>query len=197
MIFQLTHHYTLRNDFVAVETNLERSEFEKILFYIEAIHMKHMPNLPYVLDDTLSEKDVAELLPILYKDSEYSFKPLYEKPNQTFDVIDLWKIENSFGTYKQFLPHINNKYALPNATLSLMKYYQTEVIATLKKEYVLNHTEYSTVEENELNYKHEAELLDKIVNGEEIQPEWELSSFFQKDLTGMRFIPSNEKEILF
>lgn len=196
MIFQITHHYTLRKDFVAVETNLDRSEFEKVLFYIEAIHMGHMPNLPYVLDDSISEKDVAELLPILYKDSEYSFKPLYEDPNQTFEVIDLWKIENSFGTYKKHLPDINNKYALPNATLSLMKYYQSEVIATLKKDYVLNHTEYSTVEENELNYKREADLLDKVIKGEDIKPEWNLSSFFQKDLTGMRFIPSNEKEFL-
>lgn len=195
MIFQLTHRYTLLQDFVAVETNLDRTEFEKVLFYIEAIHMKHMPNLPYVLDDTLSEKDVAEMLPHLYQDSEYLFKPVYEKP-VAFDVIDLWDIENSFNENKKHISEINQKYALPNTTLNLMKFYQTEVVATLKKEYVLNHTEYSTVEDNELNYIREADLLDKIVNGQEIQPEWQLSSFFRKDLTGMRFIPSNEKEIL-
>lgn len=195
MIFQLTHRYTLRQDFVAVETNLDRTEFEKVLFYIESIHMKHMPNLPYVFDDTLSEKDVAELLPLLYQNSEYSFKPVYEKP-ESCDVIDLWNIENTFSENKQHIPEINQNYALPNMTLNLMKFYQSEEVATHKKEYVLNHTEYSTVEDNELNYNREADLLDKIVNGQEIQPEWELSSFFKKDLTGMRFIQSNEKEIL-
>lgn len=196
MIYQLTHNYTTLTDFFGIETELDQNEFEKVLFYIEAIHMKHMPNLPYTLDDTLSEKDVIELLPILYKGTNYSFKAVYKKPEQDFITIDLWNIENSFQKYKPLLNEINEKFAIPNATLSLMKYYQLEVVALLKKEYVINNDENSTVDENTKNYNREAKILDEILNGVEILPEWEITSFLQKDLTGMKFIPSIEKELL-
>lgn len=196
MIAQLTHRYTLLTNFFGVDTNLDPIELEKVLFYVEAIHMDHMPNLPYVLDDTLSEKDIIELLPILYKDTAYTFKPIYQKPEQEIITIDLFHIENSFQKYAPHLPEINEKYAIPNAALSLMKYYQSEVIATLKKEYVINQNEYSTVDEITLKYNHEANLLSKIINGDEILPEWELASFYRKDLTGMKFNETTEKEIL-
>lgn len=196
MIFQLTHHHTLLTDFFGIDTNLDQNELEKVLFYVESIHMKHMPNLPHVLDDTLSEKDIIELLPILYKNTKYTFKPIYQRPEHKFITIDLWDIENSSQKYKPFLSEINENYAIPNATLSLLKYYQIEVVAILKKEYVINNTEYRTIDENTKNYNREAGILEKIINGEAIFPEWEISSFFRKDLTGMKFIQTNEKEIL-
>ncbi|EOZ8645595.1 hypothetical protein ACQWTT_001346 [Acinetobacter baumannii] len=190
MIYQLTHNYTLLTDFFGIETNLDQNELEKVLFYIEAIHMKHMPNLSYIIDDTLSETDVIELLPILYKGTNYSFNPVYKKPEQDFITIDLWNIENSFQKYKPILNEINEKFALPNASLSLMKYYQLEVIALLKKENIIDN------EENTKNFNREAEILEKILKGVEILPEWEITSFLQKDLTGKQFTPSIEKELL-
>lgn len=196
MIFQLTHNYTLLTDFFGIETNLAQNELEKLLFYVESIHMQHMPNLPYVLDDSLSEKDVIELLPVLYKDKGFKFKPVYQKPEQEFITIDLWEIENSYRRFKPILSEINEKYAIPNATLSLMKFYQKEVNAKLKKEYVINNDEYQTIDENTKNYNQEAEILQKIVEGEVIKPEWNITSFLEKNLTGMKFIPTGEKEIL-
>lgn len=196
MIFQLTHHYTLLTDFFGIETNLDQIELEKVLFYVETIHMEHMPNLPYVLDDSLSEKDVIELLPILYKDLGFTFNPIYQKPDQEFTTIDLWDIENSYKKYKPILSEINEKYAIPNATLTLMKYYQIEVIALLKKNYVINNDEYQSIDENKKNYNHEADILQKIVAGEAIKSEWNLTSFFRNDLTGKKFIPSDQKEVL-
>jgi hypothetical protein len=195
-IFQLTHNYTLLTDFFGIETNLNQEELEKLLFYVESIHMEHMPNLPYVLDDSLSEKDVIELLPILYKDMGYVFNPVYQKPNQEFITIDLWDIENSFRKYKSDLSEINKKYAIPNTTLSLMQYYQREVIALLKKEYVINNDEYESVDENTKNYNREADILQKIIAGEEINAEWNLTSFLGKNLTGKKFVPTLENEVL-
>ncbi|MGQ1269970.1 hypothetical protein ACT4XR_20375 (plasmid) [Acinetobacter baumannii] len=196
MIFQLTHNYTLLKDFFGIETNLDQNELEKLLFYVESIHMEHMPNLPYVLDDSLSEKDVIELLPILYKDMGYEFRPVYQKPEQEFITIDLWDIENSYRRFKPILSEINEKYAIPNATLSLMKFYQNEVNAKLKKEYVINNDEYQSIDENTKNYNQEADILQKIVEGEVIKAEWKITSFLEKNLTGMKFISTGEKEIL-
>lgn len=196
MIFQLTHHYTLLTDFYGVETNLEQSELEKLLFYVESVHMKHMPNLPYVLEDTLSEDDVIELLPVLYKDTKYSFKPIYQKPEKEITKIDLWEIENSFPKYKSILSEINEKYAIPDTTLSLMKFYQTEVLASLKKDYAINNDDFDSIDEDIKNYHRDAERLDKILKGEKILAEWEVSSFVGKDLSGIQFIPNNEIEFI-
>jgi len=196
MLFQLTHTHTLLKGFFGIETNMDQTELEKLLFYVEAIHMKHMPNLEYVLDDTISESDAIKILPILYKDSGYTFKPIYQQPKSKFTVIDLFKIENSFSKYKPILAEINAKYAIPNATLTLMQYYQEDVVATLKKEYIFNNFDNSNIDETAQNYNREAAILEKILKGEEIQDEWELTSFLQKDLTGMNFLPTQEKETL-
>ena len=104
MIFQLKHQYSLLTDFFGIKTNLDQNELEKVLFYIEQIHMDHMPNLPYVLDDSLSEMDVIELLPILYKDKNFTFEPIYQEPEQEVIVIDLW---DKASLKKEYV--INNK----------------------------------------------------------------------------------------
>lgn len=196
MIFQLKHQYSLLTDFFGIKTNLDQNELEKALFYIEQIHMDHMPNLPYVLDDSLSEMDVIELLPILYKDKNFTFEPIYQEPEQEVIVIDLWDIENGYPKFKPVFSEINEKYATANATLTLMEFYQSEAKASLKKEYVINNKTYQSIDENTKNYNREVGILQKILQGEEIQAEWNVTSFTQKKLTGMKFIHSKEKEII-
>ncbi|MGQ1469414.1 hypothetical protein ACT4WO_20060 (plasmid) [Acinetobacter baumannii] len=120
------------------------------------------------------------MLPILYKDMGYEFRPVYQKPEQEFITIDLWDIENSYRRFKPILSEINEKYAIPNATLSLMKFYQNEVNAKLKKEYVINNDEYQSIDENTKNYNQEADILQKIVEGEVIKAEWKITSFLKK-----------------
>ncbi|WEV50259.1 hypothetical protein OZX61_12735 (plasmid) [Acinetobacter sp. ESL0695] len=185
MIFKLTHNYTLLTDFFGIETNLHQDELEKILFYIEFINMEHIPNLPYVVDDSLSEKDVIELLPILYQDKSFTFKPIYQKPKK-FITIDLWDIENSYRKFKPIISEINEKYAIPNASISLLKFYKSEAEAWLR-------TDEDT---QRINRERELGIVQKILKGEEIKADWNLTSFMRKDLTGIKFIPSQEKEII-
>lgn len=196
MIFKITHKHTLLNDFFGVETNLNQNELEKLLFYVESIHMQHMPNLPYVLDDTLSEKDIIELLPILYKDKSFTFRPLYQEPVESFITIDLWDIENSHQKFEPILSEINEKYAVQNATLSLMKFYAMEVKAVSKKDYVLNNVQYGSIDEAAKKYTREADILQKILDGQEVQAEWNLNSFLGKKLTGQKFISTSDNEVL-
>lgn len=196
MLFQITHEHTLLNDFYGIETNLDKNELEKVLFYVEYIHMRYMPNLEYIFDDTLSEKDIIELLPLLYKDTGYTFKPIYKKPEQKFITIDLLDIENSFNKFKPYLSEINDKYALPNTSLSLMRFYQIEVNTVLKELYATTTEPFETVDQCAQNYNHQADLLKIILDGGEVLPEWELRSLLGKDLTGMKFIETQDKEIL-
>lgn len=195
MIYRITHTYTLAHGFFGVESDLSPSEFEQVLYYVVMTNI-NSPNLEKVVDDCIPEAFFPDLLNAFYKDTDLKFLPIGSNPNHQTEFIefDLYDIECS-GTHPK-LQEINEKYAIPNATLTLFNFYNQEHIHSAKKAYVLNNTQYKTAEELKVQYDREYEIFNKILSGEPIQPEWEITSQYQKDLTGISYLPSSKREFL-